>query len=71
MTAVDLREAIRFYENRQLPEAERLCRKALSQNPADARASHLLGRIAIAGGRFDDAVRSIGRGVALLPGEVV
>jgi hypothetical protein len=47
-----------------------LCHAALSQNPADARASHLLGRIALQLQHYNDAVRWIGGAAALMPGEV-
>ena len=67
---MDLREAIRLYEQRRLTEAESICRLALDENPADARASHLLGRIALQGGRLAEAVRWIGGAVAVLPSDV-
>ena len=64
---MDLRQAIQLYQQGRLPEAEAACRRILGQNPADAAAAHVLGRIALESGRRPDAVAWLSRAVALLP----
>jgi Tfp pilus assembly protein PilF len=68
MTTVDaLRTAFGYFHSRQLGEAEALCRQVLAREPGEAGAVHLLGLIAHARGRGEEALELLRHSVRAAP----
>jgi tetratricopeptide (TPR) repeat protein len=65
-----LDQVIMLCEQDRLEAAEAICRGVLQHEPNHAEALHLLGLVALQGGRNDDAASLIGEAVAAQPGEV-
>src|SRR5262249_52993083 len=63
-------EAVRRRQYGFLPEAEALCREILAVDPDHADSLHLIGHLALRGGRPDRAVEWTGRAVAIDDGVV-
>ena len=57
--------AVRHHQAGQLDEADRLYRKVLNTDPRNLHALHLRGALAHAAGRNEDAVKLIGRAIAI------
>jgi tetratricopeptide (TPR) repeat protein len=62
-----LAQALQHHRSSSFAEAERLYRLILQADPSHADAHHLLGVLAFQTGRFEVAIQSIGRALALNP----
>lgn len=66
-----LEQAVRHFREGRLTEAEQLAREILDHTPRHFDALHLLGAVARAQGKFDLAIRSLRRALAISPKEPV
>ncbi len=63
----DLNDAIRHYGEGRLPQAGKICRKILAEDPDQPTALSLLGVIAYAAGETDRGVELVSRAIAVKP----
>jgi tetratricopeptide (TPR) repeat protein len=66
-----LEQAVQLFRAGRLAEAERLAREILDHTPRNFDALHLLGTVARAQGKFDLAIRSLRRALAISPQEPI
>jgi tetratricopeptide (TPR) repeat protein len=67
---VSLNDALRFYQQGRLAQAEDVCRAVLRAEPDDFGATHLLGVILLRGGQAREAVERMERAVRLRPDSI-
>jgi tetratricopeptide (TPR) repeat protein len=63
----DFNDAIRYYGEGRLPQAEEICRKILADDPDHPKALSMLGVLAYASGEADRAVELLSRTIAVKP----
>jgi protein O-GlcNAc transferase len=61
------RQAVQLHQSGQLPEAEKIYRQILAQNPRHAPSLHMLGALALQHRQYDAAAELIGKSISLQP----
>jgi tetratricopeptide (TPR) repeat protein len=67
---VSLNDALRFYQQGRLAQAEEVCRDVLRDAPDDFGAAHLLGVLSLRGGRAEEGAERLEQAVRLRPDSI-